>query len=433
MAESQPQTINAADVAPQGNVPPCVVHLDEKMLHMENAHFFVNQNNELQGDAQAAAKGFPYFNGSGTSLEREVHYVKNAAILAYQQNVHLRSQLHSLLEHNQYLQAEMSKAGNKLQHYDELVNKNTMFYDQFEQLQSENAKILQQNEQLKAEVTTFSLQNKFLKGQNRKIHQRANAERSNVCRLQGISKIRKKDFNAQKQKLQETIAANESQINLLTQHLEMVEEESKFRESTFKEEHSKTAALLSQERKKVAQQQRQIVKASLTNHRNEEKLNKLKQKIDELTVQLCHRDKEILQLKNDVLAFESDAQKLSEITQQLQAKEAENSFIADEWQTKYNCLHVQLTKELSEKNQSWEARFKEVEEEKINLQREKNKLVEENAQLKQEKTEKDKKKLEKEKTLQDKTKLEEEMAEQTKKMTKKKKKGFWSRLHIKKK
>ncbi|KAK2856726.1 hypothetical protein Q5P01_005461 [Channa striata] len=361
MAESQQQTV--ADAALRGDVPDYVAQPQEKMLHMENVILLVNKNNALMQreieilqqenqqlktenakilertrDAQDAPKGFPHCNGSGASLEEELHYVKNAAILAYQQNVHLRSQLHSLLEHNQYLQAEMAKAGNELQHYDELVNKNTMFYDQIEHLQSENAKILQENHQLKAEVTTFSLQNKFLKDQNIKINQKANAERNNICRLEGLLKVKKN-----------------------------------------------------------------------------------------------------LQLNNDVLAFESDSQKLSEITQQLQAKDAENS-VTEDWQTKYNCLQVQLTKELSEKNRSWEARFKQVEEEKINLQREKNKLLEENAQLKQEKTKQDKNKLEKEKTelLQDKTKVVEEMAElkerflhlQTKKKMKKKQ-GFWSRLHTK--
>ncbi|KAK2880247.1 hypothetical protein Q8A73_022945 [Channa argus] len=252
MAESQLLPINAAhaaNAAIQGNPTPYEPHPNEKMLHMENSLFLVNKNNALlqrqiemlqQENQQlkmehanilertrAAPQGFP----------QEVHYVKNAAIIAYQQNVHLRSQLQSLLQHNQYLQAEMAEAENKLQHYDKLLNENTMFYNQIEQLKSENAKILQQNDQLKAEIKTFSLQNKFLKGRNTTIHQKANVDRNNVYMLE-------RHLKARKEKLQETIVANESQINLYTQHLEMVEEESKFRESTCKEEHSKTTALL---------------------------------------------------------------------------------------------------------------------------------------------------------------------------------------------
>ncbi|KAK2818929.1 hypothetical protein Q5P01_024490 [Channa striata] len=360
------------EVAPQSHPPDYTPHAEEKMLQLENALLLANQNHaQLQSqmenlqqeneklktehakllkstkDAKTAPKGFPYCYGSATSLEEELHNIKNAAIIAYQQNIHLRSQLESLMKQNQQLQAEYTEAKTIVQHYEEVM-----------------------------------------------------------------------------------------------------QEKSILRVSTFKhDKHEKTAALHDQEKKNVTQEQMPIAQASLINQKNNNE-------IEELPVELCQKDED----KNEVLALQSDSQEVCKITRQLQDKEAENSFTVDKWQIKYESLQEQLKKELSEKKQSWETRFKQVQEEKIvlqhdnkklaaersNLQREQQKLLEKNTQLKQEHTQlkeemsklvDNKIKLEKETTqlLQDKTKLEEEKAkleehslELQKKL--KKKKGFWSRL-----
>ncbi|KAF3702253.1 hypothetical protein EXN66_Car017941 [Channa argus] len=453
MAEAQPPIIEqtVANTAPQGHPPQCTPHPEGKMLEIENALLLANQNHaQLQRqmeilqqenqklkierakllpsakDAEAAPQGFPYCYGSATSVEEELHNLRNAAIIAYRQNIHLRSQLESLMKQNQQLQAQNTEANKMIQHYEEHAQVKT--------------DILQQNEQLKVANANILQQNNFLKSQNIKIYERANAERTNYCSLEGRLKDREKEFSIQQQELQ-------SQINHLTEHLEMMQKESILRESTFKDKHEKTATLLNQEKNKVTQQQMQIAKASF-NQRNIDK-------IDKLMVQLSQKDEEILQLKNQVQVLQSDSQKLCEIKQQLENKEAENSFIIEEWQTKCDSLQEQLKKQLSEKKQSWETRFKQVEEEKIGLQHDNkrsnqqsleqrlNKLLEENTefqqkntQVKEEKTKlvDDITKMEKETTqlLQDKINLQqekEELEELCHELQKKlKKRGFWTRL-----
>ncbi|KAK2882829.1 trichohyalin-like [Channa argus] len=253
----------------------------------------------------------------------------------------------------------------------------------------------------------------------------SNNESDAIRRLEAILEANDRAFKDERQKLQKALVVTKSTVCELTHRLQLEEEKSKLRERECKEELDSIATQLEEERRRVEQQNQHISEVGSMTQKYYHIWNEYQEKVNELSKQLGRRETEILQLRKERASL---TDKLAEATRQPQSSRAEID-LSEEWQTKYTCLQEQLRRELSEKDQSWESRFRQTQDEMRRLQQENNKLAQEkreaeedkssafvmkaaleqeNATLKQEKTElvKDKKDL-----VKDKKKLQEEKTE----------------------
>ncbi|KAK2818811.1 hypothetical protein Q5P01_024372 [Channa striata] len=157
----------------------------------------------------------------------------------------------------------------------------------------------------------------------------ANNEKEEICRLKALIKSNYKAFVRERRTLYKTIRALESCIADLRH---------KVRDKEGKEECDSTAAQLEEERSNGIRQNEQIPEVPLETTSSDRMCKKYMQEVKALTEQLSQRDTQILQLRGQI---ESLSDKLTERTEQLQTREAENTMKNQQWRKKFTCLQEQ--------------------------------------------------------------------------------------------
>ncbi|KAK2888602.1 hypothetical protein Q8A73_020050 [Channa argus] len=258
------------------------------------------------------------------------------------------------------------------------------------------------NDVLRYQIDSVVQQIERLKKEKAKVCSQANTEKEEICSLKVLIKANSKAFVKERKTLHKTIRTLESRIADLKH---------KVRDKECKEECDSSAAQLGGEGSKEMKQNKQILEVPYKTKNGGRICKNYMQKVKLLTEQLSQRDDEILQLREQI---ESLFDKFAERTEQLQTSEAENKLNNQQWQKKFTCLQEQLRKEVSKKDQIWEARVKlmdekmkqqvtdklaeeqrEMEKEKIKMLKEMNALEQKNTKLTEENRtlEKDKNKL----------------------------------------
>ncbi|KAK2885103.1 hypothetical protein Q8A73_021577 [Channa argus] len=206
-------------------------------------------------------------------------------------------------------------------------------------------KARQHNEDLQNQVSSLVQEVEKLKNDNAVACYEANSAKDNVCRLEVILEAKDMEFNAEQQKLNESIKLSESKVSDLAQRLQLEEEKTKV--------------------------------SNLHIKNNYDIMKEHREKINELVNLLSQKQTRNLQLRKEK---ERLTKQLREKALLLQNKETENKKNKKNWQKTKRCLQEQMSK-LSEKYWNWEKRWKNMEEEVKRLQQEKTRLVEEKRKM----------------------------------------------------
>ncbi|KAK2820135.1 hypothetical protein Q5P01_023094 [Channa striata] len=229
---------------------------------------------------------------------------------------------------------------------------------------------------LQSQITGMAQEIENLKREKVAACHETSTEKNKVHKLEAILEAKDREFDDERQKLNEAMEMSESKVSRLTYHLQLEQEKAKDSEQQSKEKINKLATLLDQSEVRLRRA-------------NERKWT------------LC--------------------KKLQESAKLLQTQEKDHKRHREHWQRTHNCLQRELTT-VSEKDQILEEALDHMEKEMKKLQKKNNKLVAEQTELQKDKSTmvKDKKELEQKIAYvkEEKTKCEQENAKLRQEKTK---------------
>ncbi|XP_044072616.1 golgin subfamily A member 6-like protein 22 isoform X3 [Siniperca chuatsi] len=264
----------------------------------------------------------------------------------------------------------------------------------------------QENHRLKGQIGSLLQHKDELSAEKMNVH---NANHK-IGRLEKFVEALEKQLEAAHKKNNETITKYESQISFFRKSLQFRMEQM-YLSLQSEQRYKAIAARLEAEKQKLSEQTDQTFKATLESQSS-------------VMQQLYQSNKEMLDLRKEK---EGLSERLTEASNQLLSQESKFLQSDKAWQSKHDDLQEKFRKELSEREQSWEVRLKQMEEEK--------KLLAEREQtwktmVKQMEEEK-KELVQKAQSLETTVKQVEEEKKELEELylkTKKKRRGFWFRM-----
>lgn len=125
-------------------------------------------------------------------------------------------------------------------------------------------------------------------------------------------------------------------------------------------EKEKMAASLEAERQKVAEQNDENIQLKVDNQKNVLLQNELQIKVNQYDQQLCEKEEELLNLREDNDRLSCS---LQETIENLQTHETKFLLSEGNWQLKYNDLQEKLRDELTMREEIWDTRVRQLQEE----------------------------------------------------------------------
>lgn len=207
-----------------------------------------------------------------------------------------------------------------------------------------------------------------LQTQAKTFFKKTHKDKHRINRLEELLEIRDRLFKEDNQKSYEIISKQESeifflkkkleqfqvqQVNIVPQQVDVIPHQSK-------QDHDEIGAL-----QKLSEQNVQILKLMCESQKSSMLQKELQKKLIHVEQQLHQRDKEILDLRREKHGL---AQRPTEATNRLWSNGAE-FFQSDKLRLrKYKVLQEKFRKELAKKEQRWETRINQLEEEKNELE-----------------------------------------------------------------